>query len=107
MARIAMLSAATTNATSAAIQQSAAHQFGGDEISFQYTGTWAAATLTLQQSNDGGTTWTPITGGAVTANAVINHIIGAGSQIRAVITDAASPISHSISLFASGHIEAV
>ena len=81
MARHTLLTAVSTNSNGTAVQTE------GGTMTFAAWGTWDGATVTLQYSPDGGTTWIPVgSDTTLTANGAANFRVAAGMQIRCVVS---------------------
>ena len=117
MTLIALLTDQASNAAGSAVQ------VGYDEdnpglariISVQGYGTWSAATVTLESSNDPtGDEWAPVqylssgvmTNLEFTADFILNVHLAPGAGLRARLADSGSPLP-SVSVTALGHIASV
>jgi len=73
---------------------------GSKAATFVGYGTWDTATLTLEMSPDGGTTWIPVTGMSLTADGHLDiPPLGSGVKIRAVLASVGASTSVSARIF--------
>lgn len=77
---LTLLSAVTANSNGTAAE------WGGGQGLLSAWGTWDGATVTLQHSPDGGTTWINVPGGAFTANDSALMSFPARKKLRAVVS---------------------
>ena len=81
MARLTLLSSVSTNSSGDAVQLT------GGVMTFAAWGTWDTATVTLEYSPDGGTTWIAVgSDTTLTADGVANFQLPAGTYIRATVS---------------------
>ena len=85
--RIVLLNAATANANGAPFEWN-----GIGKGSLQVVGTWDTATVTIQTSFDGGTTWTSPSGAVFTADVVTTFESGV-CLVRAVLSSVGASTS--------------
>lgn len=81
MARLILLSSVSTDSSGdAAMLTGGVHTFAA-------WGTWDGATVTLEYSPDGGTTWIAVgSDTTLTANGVANFQLAAGMYVRATVS---------------------